>query len=523
MWPESDSVADHGNKVASIVAATKGNNLCSAGIAHDTTFAALKIFGVKSFKGIVELHPKHSSQSDITSKALTHRLDKIDIFVNAWRATNTFDHLDLATREALAYGVGSGRNGLGAIYTFPAGPVGNGLSNTNNTITVNGIGINGTIPDGALTDASVLTSGLWQGNNLTASDMVTTTRNNRCITSFKGVSAAVAQVSAMIGLGLEANPNLTVRDVKHLLVRSSEHRRLKETISFSRNDAGHHFHGIFGFGLLNASKFVSQAKRYMGTPKLEIQLLELSKKRTRGRHTHEFKFCHSCDFSDVKGCLTTIEYVSVKLHFQTSTKLLKAEIVSPRNTHSVLMDVSIDKQNPPVSVETTLFSAHFWDEFAFGNWILKIHSHLDTSETTIRHVSLMLYGTTKSNVASEIELTFCDKYFSNTSKSPQPTTAQPQPESAHKEAQGLSGGVIALIICASVVVVVVFLISIICYNRRRINTSDTLPSDQSVPRLSQQLDEIDINENNHAQEENSLLDGAERDDDEMMEEENNKT
>ncbi|XP_053389948.1 neuroendocrine convertase 2-like isoform X2 [Mercenaria mercenaria] len=204
MRSESNHATDHGNRVASIVAATKGNNLCSAGIAHDTKFAALKIYQVISFEGIVELHPKHWTESDITSKALTHRLDKIDIFVNAWTSTNTFDPLDLGTRESLAYGAGSGRNGLGAIYTFPAGPVGNGLSNTNNTITVNSIGIQGIIPDDAQIDASVLTSGLWQGNNLTASDMVTTTRNDRCITSFKGVSAAVAQVSAIIGLGLEA-------------------------------------------------------------------------------------------------------------------------------------------------------------------------------------------------------------------------------------------------------------------------------------------------------------------------------
>ncbi|XP_060577442.1 neuroendocrine convertase 2-like [Ruditapes philippinarum] len=31
------SVADHGNKVASIVAAEKDNNICSAGIAYDAT------------------------------------------------------------------------------------------------------------------------------------------------------------------------------------------------------------------------------------------------------------------------------------------------------------------------------------------------------------------------------------------------------------------------------------------------------------------------------------------------------
>ncbi|XP_053389949.1 uncharacterized protein LOC123547423 [Mercenaria mercenaria] len=270
----------------------------------------------------------------------------------------------------------------------------------------------------------------------------------------------------------------------------------------------------------------------MGTPKLEMRFLELSKMRTRGRHTHEFMFCHSCEFSDVKGCLTTIEYVSVNLHFQTSTKLLKAEIVSPSNTHSVLMDTSIDQKNLPVSVETTLFSAHFWDEFAFGNWTLNIQSHRNTSETTIRRVSLMLYGTMRSNATSEKQITFCDRYFSSTPKSAQPTTAQSQPGRAQTEANGLSGVQIAAIIIVELVVVVVVVvvcsIAIIGYiRRRRSNNMDTLPRDPSIPRSSEQLvdsglDELD--ETDHGQEANEfLLDGAEEDENEMKEEENNET
>ncbi|XP_053380575.1 proprotein convertase subtilisin/kexin type 4-like [Mercenaria mercenaria] len=165
----SDIKSDHDNRIASIVAATKGNNFCSAGVAYNATIAALKIFQLKLYQGItLDLYPGHWTASDIMAKAFVYNIANIDIFVNAWTTPQTFDKLDLATSEALQYGAVSGRKGFGVVYLVPAGPVGNGLSNNNNTITVNSVGRQGTIQDGAYTDTSVITSGLGQGNNLTA-------------------------------------------------------------------------------------------------------------------------------------------------------------------------------------------------------------------------------------------------------------------------------------------------------------------------------------------------------------------
>lgn len=65
-----------------------------------------------------------------------------------------------------------GRRNLGAIYVVPTGPVGNGLSNNINTITVGSVGQYGCVPYYAHIDASVITSGLSEGSNLTAASMV---------------------------------------------------------------------------------------------------------------------------------------------------------------------------------------------------------------------------------------------------------------------------------------------------------------------------------------------------------------
>ena len=65
-----------------------------------------------------------------------------------------------------------GRRGLGTIHVVPSGPPGSQLSNNIDTITVNGIGRYGTVLANTYKDASVLTSGLGVGNNLTSTSMV---------------------------------------------------------------------------------------------------------------------------------------------------------------------------------------------------------------------------------------------------------------------------------------------------------------------------------------------------------------
>ncbi|XP_060596955.1 endoprotease bli-like [Ruditapes philippinarum] len=98
--------------------------------------------------------------------------------------------------------------------------------------------------------------------------MVTTSQGNKCVKDFNGLSAAVAQVSGIIALGIQANPNLTLRDVQHILVKASDVEHLEKKIVFSTNGASLKFHNIFGFGLLNAGKFVELALNHKTSPAL---------------------------------------------------------------------------------------------------------------------------------------------------------------------------------------------------------------------------------------------------------------
>ncbi|XP_053380577.1 proprotein convertase subtilisin/kexin type 4-like [Mercenaria mercenaria] len=392
---------DHGNRVAGILAAERGNGICSAGISYDSSVVGIKMFAVR----MVAQPPhtpilRHLTASDIVSKALTHRLDDIDIYVNAWTPSAPFDSLDLATREAIAHGAKMGRHGLGAVYIVPAGPTGNLLSNNIHTIAVGMFGVNGTVHSGSVKDASVLTSGLGDGNSLTSSSVITTSHYNKCISSFKGYSAAVAQVAGIIGLGLEANPSLSVRDIQHLLVKASGTRGIKVAATFKRNGAGLYFHEMFGFGLLNADKFVSLSEKNTPVSSLIETKLQPYEPKVVNAFTRTVKFCSSCDILRGQHCLTTIEHVSVLVEIGTPTDDIFMELISPSGTRSVVMDFQKSQGTSTTYKEAKLVSVSFWDEIPFGIWILTVESKLSGSDIRLNTSSLILYGTHNRSITN---------------------------------------------------------------------------------------------------------------------------
>ena len=94
--------------------------------------------------------------------------------------------------------------------------------------------------------------------------------------TFNGTSSAAPLVSGTVALMLEANPNLTWRDVKHILattakkiyaadgymtVDSFELQGITQ-YEWTTNAAGYKFHPWYGFGRLDADAAVNEAKTY---------------------------------------------------------------------------------------------------------------------------------------------------------------------------------------------------------------------------------------------------------------------
>ncbi|XP_052813874.1 furin-1-like isoform X2 [Mya arenaria] len=234
---ESSSKTGHAMACAGLIARPKTGDTCvpcGIGVAHGAKVADLQIskIGERTWmdKGI---------DSAIFSRALAFRRDAIPIFSNSWATPRALRKSDFYEEEVLAEGIREGRHGLGTVYVFPAGYPGSGFANYIGSITVACLGVNGTVAYVSAVNAATLVSVFCNGRKRNDKGMITVGQDEKmCDTSFGGESAATAIVSGMIALLLEANPGLSARDVKHILIKSSSHLGIEATPEFMPNTAG---------------------------------------------------------------------------------------------------------------------------------------------------------------------------------------------------------------------------------------------------------------------------------------------
>ncbi|WAR04636.1 PCSK4-like protein, partial [Mya arenaria] len=333
-------------------------NLCGAGVAFNTKVAALKIGRVKKFQW--DTNPEITSGR--FSAALNFKNQEIHIYSNSWTFDKPFKMLQPFTERVFETGLQKGRQGLGSIFVFPSGPHGNGFTNNIYTIGVASFGINGTVPRNSFVSSATLVSAFGQGRRRNDNGMLTVTHTYRqqtsrlCDNKFGGSSAATAVVSGMNALALQANPSLTSRGIKHLLV--------------------------FGFGYVQVLKMVHLAKHW----KFNLQLLNLTLVWFDFQHNRTdtgFELVSSSNITcqEQPQCIDKIETIIVKLSFvypkQSQTIM---SVISPCGTESILMEHAGEPpkdendvgKNEGVSIDAKFLANHFWGEEMEGLWTVKI-------------------------------------------------------------------------------------------------------------------------------------------------------
>ena len=73
--------------------------------------------------------------------------------------------------------------------------------------------------------------------------------------SHTGTSASAPLAAGIIALALQANPELTWRDVQHIVVRCAHNANLRAT-DWSTNGVGRNYSHSFGYGLMDATCMV---------------------------------------------------------------------------------------------------------------------------------------------------------------------------------------------------------------------------------------------------------------------------
>jgi subtilisin family serine protease len=278
----------HGTSVAGVAAAEGNNAEGVTGAAPDAGLAGLRLLD-----GLTD--------DSLEASALTYSSQDIDIYNNSWGPPDATPFgvwlagPQLQTQMALRDGVMNGRGGLGSIFTWAAGNGGefgdnvnyDGYANSRYTIAVGAIDHDGRQSPYSEPGAPLFISaysdnwsdlfGVIPGDpnyvGVTTTDRTGEDGYNATGTGewypdpltdinytsiFGGTSSATPLVSGVIALMLEANPNLTYRDVQHILVETAE-KNDPTHAGWTVNAAGHDINHSYGFGSIDAEAAVNLA------------------------------------------------------------------------------------------------------------------------------------------------------------------------------------------------------------------------------------------------------------------------
>ena len=210
-----------------------------------------------------------------------------------------------------------------------------------------------------------------------------------------GTSAATPNTTGVVAMMLEANPNLSVRDLKYILAKTAKKVDAAfpgvsatdiipgSTIVLERgwvtNSAGWAFSNRYGFGAVNASAAVAMAKTYtnylpavqnstdqfQAAPPAIIAPLSPTGSQATIQVTESFN---------------TVEHVIVFLNIAATPGLVcnQVELTSPSGTKSILMHAANGFANSSV-VNSRFLSNAFYGEPVNGNWILTFYDFCGVS------------------------------------------------------------------------------------------------------------------------------------------------
>ncbi|XP_014667466.1 PREDICTED: PC3-like endoprotease variant B [Priapulus caudatus] len=264
----------HGTRCAGEVAAVANNTVCGVGVA----FGA-RIGGVRMLDGEVT--------DVIEAQALLFHNQHVDIYSTSWGPTDngrTMDRPGRLMAEALRRGVAEGRGGKGSVYLWAAGNGGSaddcnadGYASSVYTLTVGSVTDRGRTPYYAEPCSAMLAVVFTGGAPLRPSPrelasgrgkvakIVTTDLNHGCTKDFQGTSSAAPLAAGIVALALQSNPDLTWRDVQHIVVATARIPSPDDDDDgggWWENGAGRHSHTRYGFGVMDASHVVETARTW---------------------------------------------------------------------------------------------------------------------------------------------------------------------------------------------------------------------------------------------------------------------
>ena len=221
-----------------------------------------------------------------------------------------------------------------------------------------------------------------------------------------GTSAATPTISGVIALMLEANNNLTWRDVKHILASTSDQidpSRQKKYLDVDQykwiiNKAGYKHHSWYGFGKINGVAAVEAAKNYttgsLGTFNDSGWISSGTINTSFGSYNRTILSNSSLNVTQPASSNGKIEFVRVRISMTVSNpNHTGLELLSPDGTTVPVFPPYTIITNNPSSSPFEIGISSLYGENISGNWKLIVSDYSnDGIAGVINSWQIRVYG-----------------------------------------------------------------------------------------------------------------------------------
>lgn len=375
----------HGTRCAGEVAAKRDNGVCGVGVAYNSKVAGIRMLDQPYMTDLIE------------ANSMGHEPHLIDIYSASWGPTDdgkTVDGPRNATMRAIVRGVNEGRRGLGNIYVWASGDGGeeddcncDGYAASMWTVSINSAINNGENAHYDESCSSTLASTFSNGAKDPHTGVATTDLYGKCTKTHSGTSAAAPEAAGVFALALEANPQLTWRDVQHLTVLTSKRNSLydaKKRFHWKMNGVGLEFNHLFGYGVMDAGAMVALATEWKTVP--PRYHCEAGAVRTPRRFTEGSSATIKIETTACAGKETEVNYIE---HVQAVLSLnatrrgeVTLYLVSPSGTRSMILSRRPhDDDHRDGFTKWPFMTTHTWGENPKGRWQLEAHIGAQEGDT----------------------------------------------------------------------------------------------------------------------------------------------
>lgn len=271
----------HPTAVAGLVGAVANNGEGGAGVAYGSTLARLR-----------------NGTPIVRGRAVTWKNNQVHVQTNSWGPANppflfpahTEDNFVM---ESLQRAIMYGRGGKGVVFVFASGndgPVDRSdyepLSSSRLTISVGAVDEAQNLSGYSQGGTSLLTT-CYSGPELPSPvrrRITTTTADSDYTSTFSGTSAAAPIAAGIVALMLDANPELTYRDIQHIIADTAVVTNFTNGSTYVMGagfplmgDSWWQVNGAFtrhsdeyGFGIIDAEAAVNAALTWSGSPHMQV-------------------------------------------------------------------------------------------------------------------------------------------------------------------------------------------------------------------------------------------------------------